>query len=118
MASKLESTQRSSSQQPAPVGGLPSLAAPKPTLPNVPVGRFQSMVYNRNYILNIDNQTTNRNNQHYISGYYKQLSDQAIIPAQQALTYKSLRNLDARSPMRSTTQVQPERILNSNSEIK
>lgn len=61
------------------------------------------MVYNRNYILNIDNTTTNRANQHYVGGYYKQLSDQAILPANQALTYKSLRQLDALSPMRSTS---------------
>ena len=40
------------------------------------------MPYNRHFSMNIDNQATNRNNQHFVSGYYQQLSDQKIIPIQ------------------------------------
>lgn len=66
------------------------------------------MVYNRNFVLNIDNQTTNRNNQQYVSGYYKLLTDQSVLPQQHGLTYKSLRALDYKSPMRSTSVVYPQ----------
>lgn len=84
------------------------------------------MVYDRNFVLNIDNPVTNRNNVNYISSYYKQLSDSSIIPAQQSLTQKSLRTLDFKSPMRKNsvsiydragnkTQVLKPRLLNEQS---
>jgi hypothetical protein len=41
------------------------LAGPKPGAAT----KFQWM-YNRNFVLNIDNDVTNRNNRQFISGYY------------------------------------------------
>lgn len=51
------------------------------------------MVYNRNYILNIDNQiATTRNNQKYISGYYEKSVQEKIMP-------NSTRNFTPDSPI-------------------
>ena len=37
------------------------------------------MVYNRNYVLNIDNQLTNiRTNHKYVNGYYNNLLEQKL----------------------------------------
>lgn len=52
------------------------------------------MVYdNKEYILNIDNSVTNRRNEHFVGGYYKKLSEYAIIANQQALSKNSLSTL-------------------------
>lgn len=81
------------------------------------MGQFKSIVYNRNFVLNIDNDTTNRNNKNYISGYYKLLSNDNVTPAQNHLTYKSLRAFDSsRTPKKHSVDV--DRMLNSNSEFK
>lgn len=56
------------------------------------LAKFQAMVYNRNYILNIDNQiATTRNNQKYVSGYYERGVTDKIGPA----TTRSYHTLDS-----------------------
>jgi hypothetical protein len=60
------------------------------------------MVYERKFVLNIDNEITDRKNSDYIGNYYNQLSEHAITPNQQALTKASLQTFD--SPFKSRSR--------------
>ena len=40
------------------------------------------MAYNRNFILNFDGDASSRVNKEYVSGHYKQLTQDAVLPQQ------------------------------------
>lgn len=49
------------------------------------------MVYNKNYILNIDNQLTNtRTNHKYVNGYYNNLLEQKLPQTSKNNTHRTL----------------------------
>lgn len=65
------------------------------------------MVYNRNFVLNIDNElSSQRANHHYISNYYQQLTEVGILPT--SLTNRSLHSNDIIGHGKSITSATSE----------